>query len=71
MNDNLRIARSFRRFGRKVLRTLLVLVVLISQLGPYTYIGAKPAQAANTIPKLLNYQARITNSAGSPSPTAT
>ncbi|MEK7546345.1 MAG: hypothetical protein AAB554_04710, partial [Patescibacteria group bacterium] len=61
-----RILRAFRRFGRKVLKTIPVLVVLIGLLGPYTYMGATPASASNTIPKILNYQARITNASGVP-----
>src|SRR5688572_2236273 len=67
LTHNLRSPRVFRHFGRKVLKTLLVLFVLIAQLGPYTYI-ASPASASSTVPKLLNYQARITNSSGVPVP---
>src|SRR5688572_8558756 len=67
LTHNLRSPRVFRHFGRKVLKTLLVLFVLIGQLGPYTYI-ASPASAASTVPKLLNYQARITDDSGVPVP---
>src|SRR5688572_16333706 len=67
LTHNLRSPRVFRHFGWKVLKTLLVLFVLIGQLGPYTYI-ASPASAASTVPKLLNYQARITDDSGVPVP---
>ena len=68
LEHNLRITREFRRFGRKALKAVLVLIVVLGQLGPYTYIAGNSASAANEIPKLLNYQARITDDSGVPVP---
>src|ERR1041385_2689198 len=55
-----------KKFQRK-LCTILTLLSLIS--GPLSPLGITSAQAASTIPEILNYQARITDASGVPLPT--